>query len=94
MKCSEVLCKNFRQLLWYWREYYLRRGRDRLSIEFCYHIPFSYWNDLVDLLCADDGSETALLSEPISLPLSPYQRPYIGLQPICRFCDKNSIINM
>lgn len=38
---------NFRELLWYWREYYLRRGRDRLSIEFSSHIPFSQWNALV-----------------------------------------------
>ena len=38
---------NFRELLWYWREYYLRRGRDRLSIEFSSHIPFIKWNALV-----------------------------------------------
>ena len=38
---------NFRELLWYWREYYLRRGRDRLSIEFSSHIPFRHWNNLV-----------------------------------------------
>jgi len=34
---------NFRELLWYWREYYLRRGRDRLSLEFSSQIPFKYW---------------------------------------------------
>jgi hypothetical protein len=38
---------NFRELLWYWREYYLRRGRDRLSIEFSSHIPFHHWSELV-----------------------------------------------
>lgn len=40
---SDKIFKNFRELLWFWREYYLRRGRDRLSIEFSSHIPFSYW---------------------------------------------------
>lgn len=38
---------NFRQLLWYWNEYYLRRGRDRLSLEFSSHIPFSVWKEVV-----------------------------------------------
>ena len=42
-----VTCRNFRQLLWYWEEYYLRRGRDRLSIEFSSHIPFRHWMELV-----------------------------------------------
>lgn len=41
---------NFRELLWYWREYYLRRGRDLLSIEFSSHIPFIKWNALVGKL--------------------------------------------
>lgn len=50
--CSEgvgarMVMANFRRLLWYWNEYYLRRGRDRLSIEFSCHIPFSYWSALV-----------------------------------------------
>jgi hypothetical protein len=39
--------KNFRELLWYWQEYYLRRGRDRLSVEFSCRIPFSSWVNLV-----------------------------------------------
>jgi hypothetical protein len=66
---------NFRELLWYWREYYLRRGRDRLSIEFSSHIHFYHWNLLVDKLCMDDGSSTSLVRSPISLPTSPYNRP-------------------
>ena len=41
------IMRNLRGLLWYWREYYLRRGRDRLSIEFSTHIPFRYWMELV-----------------------------------------------
>jgi hypothetical protein len=44
---GEVVCHNFRELLWYWQEYYLRRGRDRLSVEFSSHIPFRYWNSIV-----------------------------------------------
>ena len=47
---SNVVCPvliNFRQLLWYWTEYYLRRGRDRLSLEFSSHIAFSSWRDIV-----------------------------------------------
>lgn len=41
------LMHNFRELLWFWGEYYLRRGRDRLSVAFSSHIPFSYWERLV-----------------------------------------------
>lgn len=44
---SAVLCRNFRELLWYWQQYYLRRGRDRLSVEFSAHLPFRYWQALV-----------------------------------------------
>jgi hypothetical protein len=46
---GEKVMKNFRELLWYWQEYYLRRGRDRLSIEFSSHIPFKHWNSLVGM---------------------------------------------
>lgn len=55
---SEVVCRNFRELLWYWQEYYLRRGRDRLSIEFSSHIPFRYWQSVVgeDLGCVSARS--------------------------------------
>lgn len=42
-----LVMRNFRELLWYWREYYLRRGRDRLSIEFSSHVPFEQWQRLV-----------------------------------------------
>lgn len=42
-----LVMTNFRELLWYWREYYLRRGRDRLSIEFSSHIRFSHFLNLV-----------------------------------------------
>jgi hypothetical protein len=71
---SDKVMENLRQLLWYWSEYYLRRGRDRLSIEFSSHIPFHKWSDVVTLLCKDDGSPTAILKRPIKLPSSPYSR--------------------
>ena len=72
---GDRVMSNFRELLWFWREYYLRRGRDRLSIEFSSRIPFPYWLDLVDLLCKDDASPTSLVRNPPTLPLSPYCRP-------------------
>jgi hypothetical protein len=67
--------RNFRELLWYWQEYYMRRGRDRLSLEFSSNIPFHVWRAVVSDLCADDGSESALLHAPIQLPLSSYHAP-------------------
>ena len=44
---ARIVMANFRRLLWYWQEYYLRRGRDRLSVEFSCHIPFRVWSNLV-----------------------------------------------
>lgn len=44
---GDLVMRNFRELLWYWQEYYLRRGRDRLSIEFSSHVPFHVWMDIV-----------------------------------------------
>ncbi len=66
--------RNFRELLWYWQEYYLRRGRDRLSIEFSSHIPFDFWYELVQDLTADDGSPCSLLAGSIRLPKTPYAK--------------------
>lgn len=58
----EKPCKeNFRKLLWFWKEYYAFRGRDRLSLELSSRIPFREWAHVVDLLSADDGSPTSLL---------------------------------
>ena len=34
MSGGAMLLLNFRELLWFWKEYYCRRGRDRLSLEF------------------------------------------------------------
>lgn len=53
-------------------EYYLRGGRDRLSLEFSTHVKFWAWKRVVRLLCADDGSPTALVGAPLRLPRSPY----------------------
>lgn len=49
LSTADRVMMNFRELLWYWREYYLRRGRDRLSIEFSSHIPFFQWSLLVGM---------------------------------------------
>ena len=83
---SQKVMRNFRELLWYWQEYYLRRGRDRLSIEFSSHIPFKHWIRIVQILCRDDDSSTSLVSEPITTFRSPYSR---------KSCSRtvNSIIN-
>jgi hypothetical protein len=70
---SDVL-RNFREVLWFWSEYYSHRGRDRLSLEFSSHIRFQEWNHVVSLLAADDGSATSLVRAPVKLPRSPYQR--------------------
>ncbi|GAX21342.1 Trpc4-associated protein [Fistulifera solaris] len=70
---TDVL-RNFREVLWFWSEYYSHRGRDRLSLEFSSHIRFQEWNHVVSLLAADDGSATSLVRAPVKLPRSPYQR--------------------
>jgi hypothetical protein len=68
------MLSNFRELLWFWSEYYTHRGRDRLSLEFSSHVRFQEWKKVVSLLGADDGSSTALTRRPLRLPKSPYQR--------------------
>ncbi|CAN0243694.1 unnamed protein product, partial [Hapterophycus canaliculatus] len=67
-----AVLRGFRRLLWFWGEYYLRGGRDRLSLEFSTHVKFWAWKRVVRLLCADDGSPTALVDAPLRLPRSPY----------------------
>ena len=66
--------RNFREVLWFWFEYYTHRGRDRLSLEFSSHLRFQEWIEVVSLLGADDGSPTSLVRNPVRLPRSPYQR--------------------
>jgi hypothetical protein len=70
---TDVL-RNFRELLWFWSEYYTHRGRDRLSLEFSSHLRFQEWYKVVLTLTEDDGSNTALVRRPVKLPKSPYQR--------------------
>jgi hypothetical protein len=65
---------NFRQLLWFWSEYYTHRGRDRIGVEFSCARPFAEWHAVVQLLCADDSSSTSLVSHSVQLPSSPYSR--------------------
>lgn len=66
--------RNFREVLWFWLEYYTHRGRDRLSLEFSSHIRFQEWRHVVSLLTRDDGSPTSLVRDPVRVPRSPYQR--------------------
>ena len=66
--------RNFREVLWFWFEYYTHRGRDRLSLEFSSHLRFQEWIEVVSLLGSDDGSPTSLVRSPVRLPRSPYQR--------------------
>ena len=70
---SDVM-RNFREVLWFWIEYYSHRGRDRLSLEFSSHIRFHEWYHVVTTLTADDGSPTSLVRAPVRLPLSPYHK--------------------
>ena len=68
---------NFRELLWFWSEYYVHRGRDRLSLEFSSHVRFREWYHVVSQLTADhddDASVVALCHKRIRLPKSPYHR--------------------
>ncbi|CAB9509620.1 potential channel 4-associated protein [Seminavis robusta] len=65
--------RNFREVLWFWFEYYTHRGRDRLSLEFSSHLRFQEWMQVVYRLVADDSSPTSLVRTPVRLPRSPYQ---------------------
>lgn len=69
---GETVLQGFRRLLWFWEEYYMRGGRDRLSLEFSTHVKFWAWKRVIRLLCADDGSPTSLVAVPLRLPRSPY----------------------
>ena len=68
------IMQNFREVLWFWIEYYTHRGRDRLSLEFSSRLRFSEWIEVVTLLTRDDSAPTSLVMRPLSLPRSPYQR--------------------
>lgn len=68
------IMKNFREVLWFWIEYYTHRGRDRLSLEFSSRLRFQEWMEVVTLLSADNGAPTSLVRRPLRLPRSPYPR--------------------
>ena len=55
------VARNFRQLLWFWRQYYTHRGCDCRSLAFSSGIDFEEWHRMVELLCAAGGGSTALL---------------------------------
>ncbi|CAI7838970.1 unnamed protein product [Closterium sp. NIES-53] len=72
--------KNFRALLDFWREYYLRkRGRDCASLQFSTNIPFTEWLRVVEMLCAPPDCPTSLLYCP-PLPASGSQCSSVGLR--------------
>lgn len=74
LRTEKDAARNFRELIWFWSEYYSHRGRDRLSLEFSSHLRFQEWKNVVSILGADDGSSTSLCAKPVRLPRSPYQR--------------------
>lgn len=54
---------NFRELLWYWTEYYTRRGRDRLSLEFSTHVPFYKWKEIVGMYSSSPSRLVLLIPQ-------------------------------
>lgn len=70
---SRARARRFRELIWFWNEYYSHRGRDRISIEFSSHLHFYEWQKVVSILSGDNTSRSSLVSKPIRLPRSPYQ---------------------
>ena len=71
---------NFRQLLWFWNEYYSHRNKDRISLEFSSHLPFSEWWRVVQYLSSKNG----LPSTVFWLPKSPYKRAPLTSEQIFR----------
>ena len=72
---------NFRQLLWFWKEYYTHRVKDRVSLEFSSHLPFSEWWHVVQYLSSD---KIEAMSDPIRFPKSPYKRAPLSCDHIFR----------
>ncbi|KAL2654110.1 hypothetical protein R1flu_022238 [Riccia fluitans] len=49
-----TLLQKFRQLLTFWKRYYLRKpGRDSLTLQYSTNIPFEDWLKIVNLLCKE-----------------------------------------
>eukprot|EP01112_Ceratiomyxa_fruticulosa_P018786 TRINITY_DN6059_c0_g1_i1.p1 TRINITY_DN6059_c0_g1~~TRINITY_DN6059_c0_g1_i1.p1 ORF type:complete len:940 (+),score=211.94 TRINITY_DN6059_c0_g1_i1:135-2954(+) len=49
--------ENFRQLLWYWREYYAQHGRDCLSLELTSRIRATEWEETYSELMENMGGK-------------------------------------
>jgi Protein of unknown function (DUF3689) len=47
--CHQILY-NFREVLWFWVEYYTHRGRDRLSLEYSSRLRYDDWISVVTIL--------------------------------------------
>jgi hypothetical protein len=85
------IVRNFREVLWFWLEYYTHRGRDRLSLEFSSHIRFSEWMNVVSLLVdecdrdvdSDDNHTTTTIASSSS-PLLHQPGSTISLSPTGR----------
>jgi hypothetical protein len=71
---KQDVAHRFRELLWFWNEYYSHRGRDQLSLEFSCHVKYPEWRAVAELLCSTEGP-SSLVSTPVVLPCSPYDYP-------------------
>lgn len=62
---SGSVLKNFRFLLDFWQEYYMRkREKDIASLHYSTNIPFAEWSAVVEVLCAPPDSPTSLRYNP------------------------------
>ena len=68
--------KNFRQLLWFWNEYYHNRAADRKSLENSSRIEFSELADVVHVLtsCEKVDTEHSLLGLESSMGMVEFQK--------------------
>ena len=49
-----IICVPFRQLLWFWKEYYYNRASDRRSLENSSRLEFGEFSEVVQVLTQDD----------------------------------------
>ncbi len=54
---------NFRELLWFWQQYYACRAHDAYSLEVSSQIPFQEWFTTVKALYSPVASDTSLVCE-------------------------------
>jgi hypothetical protein len=69
--------RNFREVLWFWQEYYTHRGKDRESLALSSRIAYQEWVSVVQLLTHHGDSGTSLVGAEaaVQLPPSPYEIP-------------------